>query len=100
MEYGAGPKLQVLLAEFWSRQEVVTRQNGLHGTQFRATRGMTQGRLTSPTLFNVEVYRVVRHWLSFTVEDNYATINGLGMSVGRCMGVFYADDGMIGTRES
>ena len=61
---------------------------------------MTQGRLTSPTLFNVEVYRVVRHWLSFTVEDNYATINGLGMSVGRCMGVFYADDGMIGTRES
>ena len=32
--YGAGPKLRVILAEFWSKQEIVTRQNGLHEPQF------------------------------------------------------------------
>ena len=39
--YGTGPKLQDLLAELWSLQEVVNRQNGFHGPQFRVTRGKT-----------------------------------------------------------
>ena len=33
--YGAGPKLQGLLAELWTRQQVVTCQNGFHGPQFQ-----------------------------------------------------------------
>ena len=53
--YGTGPKLRVLLAEFWLPQEVVTRQNVFHGPQFQATRGTTQGVISSPTLFNVEM---------------------------------------------
>ena len=39
--YGAGPKLRGLLAEFWTRQEVVTCQNGSHGPQFPKTIGAT-----------------------------------------------------------
>ena len=31
--YGVGQKIRGLLAEFWSRQELVTRQNGFHGPQ-------------------------------------------------------------------
>ena len=42
-EIGAGPKLRVLMAEFWSHHEVVTHQNGFHGPQLRVTRGTTQG---------------------------------------------------------
>ena len=59
--YGAGPKLRGLLAEFWSRQELVTRHNGFHGPQLQANRGTTQGGLASTTRFNVAVYSVVRH---------------------------------------
>ena len=93
--YRAGPKLRALIAEFWLIQEVVTCQNGLNGTQLRATRGTIKGGLVLNTLFNVEVYSMVRHWMSITVEDESATNGGLGMAVGLCMGMFYADDGMI-----
>ena len=31
--------MQVLLAEFWENQKVVTRQNRYHGPQFRVTCG-------------------------------------------------------------
>ena len=59
--YEAEPKLRVLLAEFWSIQELVTCHNDFHGTQFRVTRGTTQGVLASPTLFNVSVDSVICH---------------------------------------
>ena len=49
-----------------------------------------------PTLFNVSVDSVVRHLISLTVEENSATHDRLGIAVGRYMGVFYADDSMIG----
>ena len=65
--YGVGPKLWGLLAEFLSRQEVVTRQNVFRGPQLRATRGKTQWGNASPTIFNVSVYIVVRQWVSLTV---------------------------------
>ena len=58
-----------LLAKLWDNQEVVTRQNGYHGPQLRATHGTTQGGIGLPTLFKVAVNSVVRNWLSLTVED-------------------------------
>ena len=70
-------------------------QNGFHIPQFRATRGTTQVILASPTLFNVEVYIVVQHWISLTVEDEHAIHNWLGMKAGRSMVTFYADVGLI-----
>ena len=36
--------------------------------------------------------------ISLTVEDDSGTSEGLDMAVGRCMGVFYSDDVMIGSR--
>ena len=36
--------------------------------------------------------------MSLTMEDESATHEGLGMAVGRCMGVFYADDSMISSK--
>ena len=52
--------MYILLAVFWDQQKVVTRQNGYHGPHFKATRGDTQGRLITPTLFNLIVDNVVR----------------------------------------
>ena len=95
MGYGAGPKMQGILAEFWSRGEVVTFQNGFHGPQFLLTQETTQGVLVSPTLFNVVVDKVVQHWLSITVEEEPAVHDGLEMALGRSLGVFCADDGIL-----
>ena len=44
--YGSGPKIRDVLAGFWAQQEVVTRHNGYHGPQFRATHGTTQKVMT------------------------------------------------------
>ena len=52
-----------------------------------------------PTLFNVAVGIVVRHCISLTVEDNYATHDVIGMALGRCMEVFYVCYVMIGLRD-
>ena len=38
------------------------------------------------------------HWISLTVEYKSATNDGLGIAVGRSMGVVYVDDGRLGSR--
>ena len=78
-----------------SVKTVVARQNGFHGPQFRANRGTTQGVIPSPTLCDVEVYSMVHNCMSLTVEYESTTHEVLGMAVGWCMGVFYADERMI-----
>ena len=89
-----------LLKTFWEFQQVVSRQNGFHGPAFPVTRGTTQGGLMSLTLFNVVVDNIIITWLAMTVEYQRMTQDGLGETVGRCVCIFYADDGMIGSRDS
>ena len=50
------------------------------------------------TLFNVEVDSVARYWISLIVEDESSIHDGLRMAVGRIMGMFNANDGIIGLR--
>ena len=54
----------------------------------------------SPTLLNVVVENVIRTWPEMTVEDHRVDHDGMGETVGRCLGVFYANNGMVGSRES
>ena len=56
-----------------------------------------QGGLVYPTLFNVVVDNVIWAWLDITVEDHRVAHNELGEAFGRCMGVLYADNGMVGS---
>ena len=97
--YRVGPKIRIVLLELWAWQEVVTQKNGCHDTQFRATRRTTQGGLILPTLFNVLIYNVVRHWLSMTVEYDTVIHNGLGRDLGQSVGVFYLIDVIIGLQD-
>ena len=77
---------------FWDQQYVVTLQNGYHGPHFRATICTNQGGLISPTLFNLIIGKVVWKWLAMMVEDQLVAQEGLVIEVGRCMGLFYADN--------
>ena len=76
---------------------MVTSKTGFHGPAFPDTRGTTQVVLFYPTLFNVVVDNVTRTWLATKVEDQKVAHDRLGETSGQCLGVFYADDGMLGS---
>ena len=46
------------------------------------------------------VDNVVWMWLALTVKDHMVVQEGLGLNVGRCLGFFYTDDGMVEAQES
>ena len=95
--YGAGPKTHGILVELWENQWVVTRQSGHHGPQFWATRGTTKWGFPFTILFNVDFDSVVRHWILMTVEYGYVLHGRLGHTMGCSLGVFYADDKLLGS---
>ena len=85
----------VLLADFLENQEVVTRQNGYHGTQLRETFSMTQGGVAFPTLFDMALGSVVFHWLSLTTEDKATIQDVLVHMVVWSLVVFYKYYGIL-----
>ena len=48
---------------------MVERAGGYYGEAFKGARGLTQGDPISPTIFNVVVDAVVRHWVTMTLEE-------------------------------
>ena len=42
---------------------------------------------------------VVRNWLALTVEDQLVDQEGLGLSVGSCLGFLYVNNGVVGSRD-
>ena len=61
---------------------------------------MNQGGLVSSTLFNVVVENVIWTWLAMTVEDQRVAHDGMGEVARCCLGVFYANGDMVGSRSS
>ena len=96
--YGVGDKACTLLARFWEQMQVVARQSGYHGKALWTSCGVTQGDIISPTIFNIVVDAVVRHWLSQVVGEG-SEITGLGQTVADKLTIFYADDGLVAARD-
>jgi hypothetical protein len=95
--YGVGALTLQLLRQFWDRQLVVAKQGGHFGVAFPATRGVTQGDIVSPTIFNIVVDAIVRHWLTLVLDDG-SEVNGFGRMVREQLVLFYADDGLLAAR--
>ena len=93
-EYGVGPRARELLRNYWHRLTMVARAGGYYGTAFRGERGVTQGDPLPPTIFNVVVDAVVRHWVTgFLAESE---VRGeLGQEGSHRAALFYADNGMV-----
>ena len=48
---------------------MVARAGGYYGKGFKGERGVTQGDPLSPTIFNVVVDAVIRHWLQLATQE-------------------------------
>ena len=69
--YGLGPRALCLLFRYWKRLQMVVRTGGYYGETFRGERDVTQREPLPPTIFNVVVDVVVRHW-EFLVAERAA----------------------------
>ena len=87
--YGVGPRALTLLKTYWDQQKVTLKQGGCYGRVFHPERGVTQGDIASPTLFNIMIDAVCRQLFSHLKtqfpEDEMSVV------------AFYADDGYIGS---
>ena len=67
--YGVGPRARRLLQTYWRCLTMVARAGGYYGTTFQGERGVTQGDLIPPTIFNVVVDAVIRHWVTGVIAE-------------------------------
>ena len=92
--YGVGPSARRLLTNYWRRLTMVTRAGRYYGKAFKGVRGVTQGDPLSPTIFNVVVDAVVRHWIDRIFGE--AEEKGETGREGRHqLAIFYANDSMV-----
>ena len=66
--YGTGQQVRRLLREYWNKSTMVASAGVYYRTGFKGERGVTQGDPLSPTIFNVAVDAVVRHWVTLAVK--------------------------------
>ena len=67
--YGVGPRARQLLKTYWWEMAMVARAIGYYRDAFKGDQGVTQGDPLSPTIFNVEVDAVFRHWVTMEIDD-------------------------------
>lgn len=60
--YDVGANLRRILNAVWQGDTMVPRQSGFYGQPFRAERGVRVGDTVSPTIFNIVIDAVLRHW--------------------------------------
>ena len=96
--YGVGSNTIRLLQNFWQQLEFATRQDKFYGEAFRTGRGTTQGGITSSTIFNILTDCVIRKWLADVLPGAEDTV-GIGLRVKKFLSCFFADDGIIASRD-
>ena len=86
--YGMGPNLLMIVQHFWEGQCVAVKQRGMFGKVFKGKKGVTQGDIVSPTIFNIMVDEVVRVVQADIADQEAGQSN-------QTTGIFYADDGYV-----
>ena len=84
--YGIGKRTKTLLEKFWKHHHVIPRASGYHGRCFQAQRGVTQGDIISPMIFNIVLDCLITKWKYETTDRKVESI-------------FYADDGVFSSYE-
>ena len=66
--YSVGSQSCWLLRTYWRQLKMVAKAGVYYGVAFKGARGVTQGDLLSPAIFNVVVDVVVKHYVKVVVE--------------------------------
>ena len=83
---------------YWDRLTIFSRDGGYFGSLFKGYQGVTQGNHLSPTIFNLFVDAVIRHWVT-VVTPIEAGKGGLGMNIIDLEAYFYADSGLVASNQ-
>jgi hypothetical protein len=83
--YGLGPHTRSIIDALWEHKLMTPKSGSCFGSPFHAYRGVRQGNVISPIIFNIVVDAVLREW-DARVEAAHLT----GMTI-----FFYADDERI-----
>ena len=82
-KYGVGPNILCLLETFWDALVLCARQGRYYSCDFiKSGRGVTQGGILSPIIFNIIVDAIVRKLLQYYSPDDLSA-------------AFYVDDGRL-----
>ena len=83
-----------ILWTYSDRLTMVAKVGRYFGHPFKGYRRVTQGEPLSPTIFNMVVDAVIRHWVT-VVTSTEAGMGGLGLTIVDLAAYFYADDGFV-----
>jgi hypothetical protein len=93
--YGVGKRILRLLKNFWDSILVVARQGGCHSSAFPAGRGVTQGDIPSPTIFNIACDAIIRAWKVGVTYGHITSSDGGGAIQEEIAAMLYADDVLL-----
>ena len=97
--YGAVPHICGILLEFWERQKFISQKMGTMALTYRQ-QGRKPREASYRLSFSIWFFdNMVRNWLSMTVYDTLVAHDRLVRSLGCYMGMFYANDGLVGSWE-
>ena len=71
--YGVVPRTVRLIRTYWDRLTMVAKAGGYLGCPFKGYQVVTQGDPLTPTIFNVVVDAVVRHWVMVVTPTEAVT---------------------------
>jgi len=80
--YGVGENTRRFIERIWDGDTMIPKQSGYFGKPFRAERGVRQGDIMSPIIFNIICDAVIREWEKQRQSDSVET-------------QYYADDGLL-----
>lgn len=85
--YGFGPRIKTIIEDYWKKPKEVVKKGSYYGRVFTPTRGVTQGDIISPILFNIIIDSVVRTISKHINKNPKVSVQSTT--------IFYSDDGAI-----
>ena len=98
--YGVGPRTLLILQTYLVRLQMVEKAGGHYGPVFHSYHGVTKGYPLSPTIFNVAVGSVIKHWVTVVGGPQEGVVQGPGSSIQTLSELFYSNDGLVTLAES
>ena len=86
-----------IICTYWEGLTMVAREGCYYATPFKGSRGVTQGNIISPTIFNILVDVVIRHWEMVMAEEEEVP-ERFGRAVQNLAVLFYADEGILSSQ--